>query len=150
MLKTKDGEVLSSNEHQCGAPDDAHLEVQKTINRAKKRAREEDTSISKIYSEDLSGLHNRCCDFVTEIPEQQVMKRTLYNHRAKSRGNKKESKSSREVVLQAEILTMNDGSSFLLKDDNVGDRITISSGNAGREALKSKQYFFYGWNFQKL
>ena len=90
MLKTKDGEVLRSNEHQCGAPDDAHLEVQKTINPAKKRAREEDTSISKIYSEELRDLHNRGYDFVTEVPEQQVTKRTLYYHRAKKKEIKKD------------------------------------------------------------
>lgn len=48
---TNDDHVLSSNEHQCGAPVVAGLEVQKSVNQAQKKAREEDNSISKIYSD---------------------------------------------------------------------------------------------------
>lgn len=150
MINTKDCNVLSSNEHQCGAPDDARLEVHKTLNQVKKRAREEDTLISTIYSEELGDLHNRGYDFVTEMPAQQVTKRTLYNHRAKSQGNQKEPKSSQEVDLQAEVLTMNDGTNFLslLSDDNLGERIIVLCGKAGREVLKSKQDFFMDGTFK--
>lgn len=51
-------------------------------------AREEDTSISKIYSDELGDQRNRGYDSVTEIPGQQIVKRTLYNNRAKLQGNK--------------------------------------------------------------
>lgn len=147
-IKTKDGNVLSSNEHQCGAPDDARLEVKKSVNRARKRAREEDTSIFKIYSDELGELHNRGYDFVTEMPGQQIVKRTLYNHRAKLQGNQKEPKSSLEVELPAELVTMKDGSNFLLKDDKSDERLIVFSAQAGIEVLKRKQHFFMDGTFK--
>lgn len=48
---TDDDHVLSSNEHHCGAPVVAGLEVQESVNQAKKKAHEEDNSISKLYSD---------------------------------------------------------------------------------------------------
>lgn len=148
MLKTRDTNVLTSNDHNCGPPDDARLEVQKAVTKAKKRAREEDTPICKVYSEELGDLHNRGYNFVTEMPEQQVTKRTLYNQRAKSQGNQKEPKSSQEISLQAEQLTMSDGTSFLLSDDESAERIIIFCGKSGTEVLKSKQDFFMDGTFK--
>lgn len=147
-IKSQRGEVLCSSEHQCGPPDDARLEVLKALNQAKKRARDEDTPISKIYSEQMGNLHNMGYDFVTEMPEQQVTKRSLYRHRAKSQGNQREPESSEEVVLEMGMLTMTDGSSFLLKDDNTGGRLIIFSGALGKEALRSKQDFFIDGTFK--
>lgn len=147
-LQTKDSAVLFSHEHQCGAPDDARLEVQRTLNQAKKRAREENTSISKIYSEELGTLHNRGYDFVTEMPEQRTTKRTLYKQRAKSQGSERDPDRREEIELRAELLTMNDGSSFLLSDDKSGDRIIVFCGIAGRDALRSKRDFFMDGTFK--
>lgn len=148
ILKTKDSNILASNEHQCGTPDDSRLEVQRTLARAKKRAREEDTPIPTIYTEELGNLHNRGYDFVTEMPEQQSAKRTLYNHRASSQGKQTEPKSCNEVDLQPKQLTMSDGTSFLLSDDNTGDRIIIFCAKSGREVLKTKQDFFMDGTFK--
>ena len=58
----------------------------------------------------MGDLHNIGYDFVTEMPDQQVMKRSLYRHRAKSQGNQREPESSEEVVLEMRMLTMTDGS----------------------------------------
>jgi hypothetical protein len=149
VIKTKDGAVLSSSDHQCGPPDDARLEVHKKLSVAKKRAREEDTPISRIYLEEIVDLHNRGYEFVTEMPEQQVTKRTLYNQRNKSKGNQNEPKTTQEIDLSPDVLTMNDGNSFLLSDDSdSGERIIVFSGKTGKEVLNSKSDFFMDGTFK--
>ena len=64
-----------------------------------KRAREEDTFISRIYTEELRGLHNKGYAFVAEMAYQLTIKSILYHQRNKSRGNQSEPKRGHEVVL---------------------------------------------------
>lgn len=59
MMRSKNKEVLQVSEHVCGLPDDAGLEVKKQVNNSKKRAREETTALSKIYTEEIEQLHNK-------------------------------------------------------------------------------------------
>lgn len=148
VMKTKNGEVLSTSEHQCGAPDEARLEVKRTLQMAKKRAREEDTGVSKIYSQELGGLHNEGYDLVTEMPAQLTTKRVLYQQRNKVNGNQLEPEKRDDVLLDEETLKMRDGSSFLLTDDKSGERIIIFSGTSGREGLASCQDFFMDGTFK--
>lgn len=148
-MKSKSGEVLSTSEHQCGAPDEARLEVKKSLQKAKKRAREEETQISRIYNQELGELHNKGFDFVTEIPAQATTKRTLQRQRCKSQGNQTEPENREDVVLDEDLLKMNDGSSFLLADDNsLGERILIFSGNIGREGLNNCEDFLMDGTFK--
>ena len=148
IMKSKTGEVLSTSEHQCGAPDEARLEVKKTLQQAKKRAREEDTSVSKIYNQELGELHNKGYEFVTEMPAELTTKRVLYQQRCKSQGNQAEPEKRDDVVLDEEILKMKDGSSFLLADDKSGERILIFSGTLGKEGLISCEDFFMDGTFK--
>lgn len=148
ILKSRDGAMLNVTEHTCGPPDDARVEVQKRVHKAKKRAREDETSIQKIYAEELGDLHNKGYDFVTEMPTQSAVKRNLYRHRSISQGNQKEPNSRDEVILDDEILKMEDGSSFLLKDNTEGERIIILSGKKGKESLKLHENVFMDGTFK--
>lgn len=143
IMKSKTGEVLSTSEHQCGAPDEARLEVKKILQQAKKRAREEDTAVSKIYNQELGELHNKGYEFVTEMPAEPTTKRVLYQQRCKSQGNQAEPDKRDDVVLDEDILKMKDGSSFLLADDTSGERILIFSGTLGKEGLTSCDDFLW-------
>lgn len=147
-LKSKNGEVLSTSEHQCGAPDEAQLEVKKVLQTAKKRAREEETAISKIYTQELGELHNKGYDFIAEMPAQHSAKRVLYQQRCKSQGHQVEPEKRDDVVLDEDILKMNDGSSFLLADDNSDERILIFSGPLGKDGLASCEDFFMDGTFK--
>lgn len=147
-MKSKNGEVLSTSDHECDAPDEARLEVKKALQKAKKRAREEDTSISKIYNEELGELHNKGYEFVTEMPAQLTTKRDLYRQRCRSQGNQAEPEKREDLVLEEEFLNMKDGSSFLLADDKSGERIIVFSGNIGREGLKCYEDFFMDGTFK--
>lgn len=147
-MRSKNGEVLSASEHQCGAPDEARLEVKKTLQQAKKRAREEDTAVSKIYNQELGELHNKGYEFVTEMPAEMTTKRVLYKQRCKSQGSQAEPDKRDDVVLSEEFLKMKDGSSFLLADDKSGERIMIFSGTVGKEGLASCEDFFMDGTFK--
>lgn len=48
-----------NSEHQCGVPDVARLEVSKRVQKAVKRAREEDASVSQIYDDAMGDLHDK-------------------------------------------------------------------------------------------
>lgn len=148
MLKSKNGEVLEETEHSCAAPDTARLEVLKSINVAKKRAREEDTSVSKIYSEELGELHNKGYNFVTEMPLPLTIKRTMYTQRSSARGTQKEPKTREEIVLDEELLQMNDGSTFILVDEGSEERMIIFCSEKGKECLRNKQDFFVDGTFK--
>lgn len=76
-----------------------------------------------------------------------MTKRLLYRHKAKSQGIQREPESSEEVVLAMGMLTMADGSSFLLKDDNTGERLLIFCGALGKRSIEKQERFFYGWDF---
>lgn len=81
---------------------------------------------------------------MTEMPGQQVVKRTLYNHQAKIQGHQTEPMSSFEVELPPELITMKDGSNFLLIDDKSDERIIVFSGGAGVEVMSKRDFFMDG------
>lgn len=60
-MKSRGGEVVSGPlaNHVCGLPNDAQLEVIKRTQSAKKRAREEETPLTKIHTDTLGDLHDR-------------------------------------------------------------------------------------------
>lgn len=148
MLKSLNGEVMDVNDHSCGAPDAAQLEVMTRINQAKKRAREEDTSISKIYKEELGELHNKGYNFVTEMPHQLSAKRTLYGQRRKARGTQTEPKTREDIVLDEEMRRMKNGSNFVLVDEGSEERMIIFCSEKGKESLKTTTEFFMDGTFK--
>lgn len=94
------GKLISKGEkiwevihHHCGAPEDAaQLEVRKCVFQAKKRAREEDTPIAKVCSEEIQDLFNKGYESVTEMVNQRTLKKCLYRHRSQSQGKQKQPK----------------------------------------------------------
>lgn len=78
---------------------------------------------------------------MTGMPGQQIVKRTLYNHRAKLQENQNKSKASLEVELAAELITMMDGRHILLVGDKSDERLVAFGAEAGIEVLKRKQNF---------
>lgn len=61
VIQSKDNLLTSGakSEHQCGPPDDTRLDVIKRVREAKKRAREEETSLSKVYDDSMGDLHDK-------------------------------------------------------------------------------------------
>lgn len=147
-LSSKDGDVVSTSEHLCGPPEVERLEILRSLQNAKKRAREEDTPIEHIYSSELGGIHNKGYNFVAEMPSHSTTKRSLYRHRNQANGTLKEAKNREDVILEAELLKMEDGSSFLLEDNNFGERLIILCGRNGKESLKCHTDFFMDGTFK--
>lgn len=82
------------------------------------------------------------------MPRPESMKRSLRRQRYNAQGNTKEPTNCNEVVLDEEMLKMVDGTSFLLADDGVEDRIIIFCGEKGKECLKGFKNFFMDGTFK--
>ncbi|KAK9721973.1 FLYWCH zinc finger domain [Popillia japonica] len=76
-LKSKSNEVLSVCEHTC-KPNVAAIEIKTQMCKVKKRAREEDTTIAKIYSEEMETVPNKGYEFVSDVTLYQNAKISLY------------------------------------------------------------------------
>lgn len=76
------------------------------------------------------------------------MKRSLRRQRYNAQGNTKEPTNCNEVVLDEETLKKVDGTSFLLADDGVEERIIIFCGEKGKECLKGFKNFFTDGTFK--
>lgn len=148
-LKTKNNTVLGEGSHVC-IPDEAANEVRKHFVNAKKRARETDTTISTIYAEDVGQLFNRGYDLVTSLPSHRSAKQSLHRIRRKNMGPIKDPTDSEGIILQENHLLMNDGSNFLLEDDNRGpnDRILVFASENGKSCLSSCLSFFIDGTFK--
>lgn len=59
LMRSKIEDVIYVSEHVCAPPDDAALEVKKQVHNCKKRAREETTKLSEIYTDEMGNLHNK-------------------------------------------------------------------------------------------
>ncbi|GBO21182.1 hypothetical protein AVEN_113977-1 [Araneus ventricosus] len=140
-LKSKDGKVLHVSSHVC-VPDVAATEVAKKLCTIKKRVREEDQSVSKIYLQEMSPLLNRGYDYVENIPTLPAVRAQLYRIRRKEQGTAIEPKNSQEIEIMDDDVIMEDGSSFLLADDDSGSRILVLASTKGRGILKTGQNFF--------
>lgn len=79
------------------------LLVLKAICQVKERGHDKDTTVTAIYSEELGNLHNRCYNFVTKMPQEQVTKRSLYRHTATSHGNQRERESPEKIVVNKDL-----------------------------------------------
>lgn len=133
-LKSKNGRVIRVSDHGCEV-DEANLVVKKTVCRAKVRAREENTPISKLYSEvteEICQLHNRGYDCINKMPGQSTLKRYLYKQRSRAQ---KELRNIQDGI--EEIQEISDGSGFLLTDDGAEDLAEEK-----RKVEKSNNYFF--------
>lgn len=147
-LRSKGDMIEIVMDHQCGAPEEAQLEIKKSVFQAKKRAREEDTSVNQLYTQEMGELYNKGYDLVTEMPSPLSLKRVLYLHKNKAQGKQKEPTTREEILLDDELLKMSDGKSFLLADDGTEERIIIFSGEKGTESLKYQQHFFMDGTFK--
>jgi hypothetical protein len=147
-LMSQDGEVIWVIDHQC-VLGEASIDVKKTIYIAKKRAREDcDTQIRQIYNQEFHSLQNRGYEFVTCLPQYSNVRSSLYSIRDQAQGVQKEPKQPAEVVFDEETLKMSDGSSFLLADDGVQDRILIFAGVKGKDVMRDKTSFFMDGTFK--
>lgn len=102
-ISTENNNILSEVSHVC-LPDDATNEVRKHLVNAKKRARETDSSISKIYAEEVGQLFNRGYDFVTTMPWHRSTKQSLHRIRRKSMRPKRDPVYPEGVNLQQQYL----------------------------------------------
>lgn len=149
-IVTKNDSEIRSTDHDC-VPDEAAMEVKKSVFQAKKRAREDsDTPIPKVFKQEIAPLQNKGYEFVTELPQFSNLKSVLYAIRNESQGVQKEPKQPEEIVLDEETLKMADGSSFLLADEGEKNRILMFAGSKGKYALRKNKCFFYGWNVQEF
>lgn len=146
-LKTKNSQVISASEHKC-KPNLVQLEVKIHKENAKKRARESDQAISKIYREEMGALFDRGYDFVCDVPLLSSIKSNLYRHRQEANGVSSEPKYAAEIEIPERFLLMNDGSSFLLADDGHEDRILIFSSSIGKEIMSNHKSFFMDGTFK--
>ena len=148
-ISTKNNTIVGEATHVC-IPDEAATEVRKSVVNAKKRARETDNTISKIYAEEVGPLFNRGYDLVTSLPSHRSAKQSLHRIRRKSVGPTKDPVDSEGIRLEENDLLMNDGKNFLLEDDNRGpkDRILVFASEKGKSALTSCSSFFVDGTFK--
>lgn len=81
---------------------------------------------------------------------QNSTKQSLHRLGRKAQGIRKDAATSEEINLAQGLLKMNDGSSFLLYDDNGGqsDRILVFSSSKGRESFSKCNLFFMVGTFK--
>ncbi|CAG9815609.1 unnamed protein product [Phaedon cochleariae] len=145
-LKTKNGVVLSTTDHCCKT-NPVDLEVKLKINNAKKRARESEEPISKIYKEEVEPLLSQGLDFVVKVPVFSSVKSSLYSARYKEQGKSSEPETAAEIQLPEDIFTIPNGT-FLLADDGAEERMIVLSTTFGRQLLSSKRSFFMDGTFK--
>ncbi|CAL1272081.1 unnamed protein product [Larinioides sclopetarius] len=146
-LKSKDGKVLDVSNHVC-KPDVPASEVAKQLCVMKKRVREEDQPVSKIYLKEMGPLFNRGYDYIEKIPIFPAVRSQLYRIRRKERGAALEPKNSQDILITDSDVIMEDGSSFLLADEDSGSRILVFASTKGRDILKTGQHFFMDGTFK--
>uniref|UniRef100_A0A6P7F5F9 Uncharacterized protein LOC114324964 n=1 Tax=Diabrotica virgifera virgifera TaxID=50390 RepID=A0A6P7F5F9_DIAVI len=141
-MKTKLTDLLEVNQHTCGVPNIALLEVKKATYISKKRAREEDTPTPDIYRKEFEKLFTKGLDFVSKIPLYASRKSTLCRSRHLQTGVGPEPASSIEIDIPLEMLRLEDGQSVLCFDDTEeGERILCFSTSKAKETLETKQIF---------
>ncbi|KAF8785187.1 hypothetical protein HNY73_010761 [Argiope bruennichi] len=145
-LISKDGKVLHVSSHNC-KPDVAATEIAKKLCTVKKRVREEGSSISKIYMQEMSPLFHRGHDYAGSIPTLSAIRRQLNRIRQKDQGAILEPKISQDIILDDDII-MDDGSGFLLDDVNSDNRILIFASSKGRNTLKNNKHFLMDGTFK--
>ncbi|GBN25026.1 hypothetical protein AVEN_183069-1 [Araneus ventricosus] len=145
-LKSKDGKVLHVSSHVC-IPDVAATEIAKKLCTIEKRVREEEQSVSKIFPQEMGPLFNRGYDYVENIPTLPAVRAQLYRIKRKEQGTEVEPKNSQKSEIMDDDVIMEDGSSFLLADDDSGSRILFFTSTKGRGILKTGQNFFMDGTF---
>ncbi|GBO13844.1 hypothetical protein AVEN_47806-1 [Araneus ventricosus] len=96
----------------------------------------------------MGPLFNRGYDYVGNMPTLPVVRAQLYRIRQKEQGTAVEPKNSQEIEIMDEDVIMEDGSSFLLSDDDSGSRILVFASTKGRGVLKTAQNFFMDGTFK--
>ena len=86
--------------------------------------------------------------FVTNMPKSESLKRTLRKQRSKAKGNQQEPNSCHDINLNEKILKMDDGSRFLVFDNEQEERIVIFSGVKGKESVRTSSQFFMDGTFK--
>lgn len=135
----------TTTEHSC-VPNQAELDVNRARHNCRKRAREEvSVPVNVIYKEEFSGLYSQGFEFVTEVPKYDSVKSVLCRDRRGAIGTDQNPKSSNEIVLPDELLTLPNGKSFLLADKTIRDKRMILFGGEDTAQLLEKQdatFFF--------
>ncbi|GBN93817.1 hypothetical protein AVEN_35619-1 [Araneus ventricosus] len=89
----------------------------------------------------MSPLFNRGYNYVENIPTIPAVSAQLYHIRRKEQGTAVEPKNSQDIEIMDDDVIMEDGSSFLLADDDSGSRILVFASTKGRGSLKTGQNF---------
>ncbi|GBN75637.1 hypothetical protein AVEN_404-1 [Araneus ventricosus] len=96
----------------------------------------------------MGPLFNRGHDYVENIPALPAVSAQLYRIRRKEQGKALEPKNSQEIEIMDDDVIMEDGSSFLLADDDSGSRILFFASTKGCGILKTGQNFFMDGTFK--
>lgn len=140
---------MESAPHQC-KPNVAEVEVEKTKFICRKRVREDTTaSVSQIYKQEFSKILNQGFEIVAEVKTYTNMKGSLCKMRREALGTAQNPKTSSEIELNEDLLTMSDKSSFLLFDETYGGKRALGFSSAeGKNILKSNEEFFLDGTFK--
>lgn len=145
---TAQGIIKKANDHVC-KPDVAAVETRQKIQQAKKRAREENISASALFLQEMEPLFNKGYDFVTSIPSHSSLKRTFNRIKERVGGSKKDAEDAKSIVFPKKLLLLEDGSSFLVADEAVGeDRLLIFATPKGLQELEKRSTVFLDGTFK--
>lgn len=145
---TKKESVKTISKHCC-KPDPVAMEVHKQIMVSKKRAREEDAPIAKMYAEEVTSFFNQDYELLVEIPSKESFKHSLNRIKRKPHGPIKEATTAEEILIPDDLVVMEDGTSFLFADDRTDEgRIMVFSTKKGMEALENAEIVFIDETFR--
>ncbi|GBM08272.1 hypothetical protein AVEN_82950-1 [Araneus ventricosus] len=89
----------------------------------RRRVRETDPSVSKIYQEEVSPLFQNGYEILTEIPTLSSIKSSLHKPKRRVEGISTKASTSAEINLSFELLKLSDASTFLLADTSASESI---------------------------
>lgn len=146
---TEDKSVMYEGKHNCSkTPNAAYTDVEKCKFNCKKRAREELTSIPKIFEEEFHQPKNSGFQFVTEMPDYTSMKSTLYRQRNKALGVPVLPKTQSELLIPENLTQFEDGHNFVLFDTLNDERIICFGSQLGKESLQRAEIVFADGTFK--
>lgn len=145
-----DNIVLSKTEHSC-VPNLAEIEVKKTMQKCKKRVREElSVPVHKIFREEMASIYDKGYDLITESPTYKNAKTSLCFERRKILGTVENPESSLDINFRQETISFSDGKSFLHLDylNEDGKRVLVFSGEETENFLTNGRTFFFDGTFK--
>lgn len=131
-------DILEEKTHLC-VPSVATNEVQVSLFKAKKRAREESTPVSQIFRQEIMNVQDAGLDLVVEIPTFSSVKDALYRQRHKALNIRKLPRSRKEIQVPVSM------QNYLLLDDGEDEnRIIVFAEGNGHLLTKGTEFFMDG------